>query len=122
MANAEQVKGITTNRRTPVVTPKPTNFERGRMSFSQALADNTARKEANDAAEAARIAVMKKHGLLAKEETASVKSAEETALELKRKELAKAEADLKADPTSAKLKKQVGKLNTEIDQLEDEIG
>jgi hypothetical protein len=90
------------------------------MSYDEAIEDNRRMKEEQEAAEAAALEVRKKYQKTGQKAQAPAGSKGELGeLEKKRHELADAEAQLKADPTSKKLQKAVNKLNDEIDKLED---
>ena len=122
---AQDVKGITTNRRAPVVEPKEFNPARKHMSYEDALKDNKARKAAIEAADEAYKKVMRERGAGTKSVAVEEKPDTtdiEAKLASKREALVRAEAGLKEDPKSSGLEKTINKLNTEIDQLEDELG
>ena len=120
--SASEIKGVTTSRKAPVVVPKPTDERRKFMSYDDAVKDNKARKAAQEAADTAYKKTLADHGLSDESPTKQEKTDKSElsmSIETKRKELAEAEKAFKADP-SPKLKKKIQKLNTEIDQLEDE--
>lgn|SRR3990167_2573450 len=125
---AQDVRGVTTDRKPPVVTPKVTNPARKFMSYAEAVEDNKRIKAARIAADEAYKKAMRGSDDGAERATSKPETVKkdtsnlESELSSKRKALSEAEVALKANPKDVKLKKKINKLNTEIDQLEDEIG
>lgn len=113
MAQAHEVKGVTTKRMVPVITPKPTNPARKHMSHDEAVKDNARMKKASEAAEIARKKVMGEDQ--AEPEPVKPEAPKESDLRAKLREV---EEKLKLDPENRGLKIQRGKLNKAIHDAE----
>lgn len=117
MSTGKQVaNGITAKQKRPIVNFKPDNPKRQFMSKEQALEDNARMKRANEAAEAAKRAVLSE----ALDEQAPEKDLGkegDSELTVARKRLAEIEERIQKKSTAALLK-QKQKLEDVIEELE----
>lgn len=109
-------------KRTPQVTPLPTNMKLKNVSKSEFLEIRKKQKAANAAAEEARRKVLGEAGLSEEQGNAAeeLEAAKKNVTQLKAK-IKKAKASLEKKPDSEKLKKNVADLEKELDEAEAKI-
>lgn len=126
MAEKSQVKGIRTDMERPVRVPKPTNPDRGRMSYEEAMKDNERIKRANSRAEEIKQQILREElsgssdEVIPKARTVEIRKASPSVEKIKelREKLADIETELLKDPESRGLKIQRGKIASQLDKLE----
>lgn len=115
MATKNDVKGVSANRETPVVIPKPYAPERQFMSKADVLKAKAIEAKAAEAAKKAHDDVMKSFG---QEPTPQAPPVKESEINRVRKALAHAQEKLDGNPESKNWKKKVVELSEQLEVLE----
>lgn len=120
MATKNEVKGVTSKMKRPVVIPVPYRPENQFISKEQFLKNRAAEKAANKAAEEARIRVLKEAGQTQSLPEAPIESESDKQIQLLRRQLANAQKQLSEKPDSKSWKNKVKTLSEELEVLEAE--
>ncbi len=117
--NKNEVKGVTANKKSPVVVPQPDRPERQFMSKDDVLKAKELEKKANEAADAARAKVLADHGQTIEESNEDKVAAEkEQKIALVKRQLANAQKKLDENPKSKSWAAKVQNLSQELEVLE----
>lgn len=120
MATKNEVKGVSSKMKRPVVIPVPYRPENQFISKEQFLKNRAAEKAANKAAEEARIKVLKEAGQTQSLPEAPIESESDKQIQLVRRQLANAQKQLLEKPDSKSWKNKVKTLSEELEVLEAE--